>query len=120
MMLRKLFHSFIHAARGLHLAFRTQQNLRIHLLTFVLVLIGGFICTLNLVEWMLILGCSCLVLTAELLNTAIEELCNKLHPEKDSQIGKVKDIAAAAVLVTAIFAFIIGLLIFGNKLISQQ
>jgi diacylglycerol kinase len=104
MMLRKLFHSFIHAARGLHLAFRTQQNLRIHLLAFVFVLIGGFICTLNLVEW----------------NTAIEELCNKLHPEKYSQIGKVKDIAAAAVLVTAIFAFIIGLLIFGNKLISQQ
>jgi diacylglycerol kinase len=42
-----------------------------------------------------------------------------LHPEKDSQIGKVKDISAAAVLVAAIFALVTGLLIFGNKIIAQ-
>ena len=119
MMIKKLFHSFIHAVRGLVFAFNTQQNFRIHLLAFGLVIIAGCIYSLNLVEWVLILGCCCLVITTELINTAIEELCNKLHPEKDSQIGKVKDIAAAAVLVTAIFAFIVGLLIFGNKIIAH-
>jgi diacylglycerol kinase len=67
-------------------------------------------------EWLIILGCCCVVIIAELFNTALEELCNKLHPEKDSQIGKVKDISAAAVLVTALFSLLAGILIFGNKI----
>jgi diacylglycerol kinase len=81
-----------------------------------LVIIVGFAFSLNFLEWLIILGCSCVVLTAELFNTALEELCNKLHPEKDSQIGKVKDISAAAVLIAALFALLAGILIFGNKI----
>ena len=118
-MLRKLVHSFVHAFRGLNFAFITQRNFRIHLLTLCLVIVAGFFFRLNILEWLIILGCCCVVITAELFNTALEELCNKLHPEKDSQIGIVKDISAAAVLVAAIFALVTGLLIFGNKIIAQ-
>lgn len=118
-MLRKLFHSFVFAARGLGFTISTQRNFRIHLFALCSVVIAGFIFRLNIFEWLFVLGSSCLVIMAELFNTAIEALCNKVHPEKDRQIGKVKDISAAAVLVAAIFAFVTGLLIFGNKIIAQ-
>ena len=52
------------------------------------------------------------VLTAETFNTALEELCDKFQPTHDPHIGKIKDLAAAAVLVSSITALIVGLIIY--------
>jgi diacylglycerol kinase len=92
--------------------------MKIHALAAVLVVIMGITVDLTVVEWCLVLIAFGLVLGAELLNTAIENLVDLVHPGFDERAGKVKDIAAAAVLVCAIIAAIIGCIIFIPKLLT--
>ena len=92
--------------------------MRIHLVAAVLACVAGFYFNITSVEWIVIILCIVLVISFELLNTAIEELCNMIHPEQHPVIKKVKDIAAGAVLVAAIGSVIAGLIIFLPKLIS--
>ncbi|MEK0421020.1 MAG: hypothetical protein RLZZ161_871 [Bacteroidota bacterium] len=63
-------------------------------------------------EWAIIFTCIGLVMGLELLNSAIEVLLDKLHPDKDAAIGKAKDIAAAAVLLASVCSVIAGFWIF--------
>lgn len=58
------------------------------------------------------------VLTAEAFNTAIEKICDFIHPELHPKIGKIKDIAAGGVLIAVLTAVVIGLIIFAPKLIA--
>lgn len=91
--------------------------MRIHIVAGVLACIAGFYFKLTSGEWIVIILCTVLVISFELINTAIEELCNMIHPEQHPLIKKIKDIAAAAVLIAAIGSVIAGLLIFLPKLI---
>lgn len=92
--------------------------MRIHLVAAVLACVAGFYFNITSGEWIVIILCIVLVISFELLNTAIEELCNMIYPEQHPVIKKVKDIAAGAVLVAAIGSVIAGLIIFLPKLIS--
>ena len=67
---------------------------------------------LNLIEFVVMIFMFGFILTAELLNTALEELCDKFQPTHDPHIAKIKDLAAAAVFVSALTAFIVGIIIF--------
>lgn len=78
----------------------------------LLVFITGQYYHLVRFEWALVWLCFGLVLTLELINTAIEELLDHLHPEKHPAIGKAKDIAAGAVLLACIISGVAGLYIF--------
>ena len=78
----------------------------------------GFIFTINTTEWLFVIGCCMLVLSLELLNTAIENICNLLSKDFNPFIKIIKDTAAAAVLVTAIGSVIIGAVIFLPKIIN--
>ena len=110
--------SFYYAFRGLFLLFRSQRNARIHLFFFLLAMLCGFLFGITILEWCLILLCSGLVMTAEAVNTALERLADSVHPGHHIGIGESKDIAAAAVLITAIAALSVGLIIFVPKLVS--
>lgn len=110
--------SFYYAFRGLLILFRSQKNARIHLFFFLLVICGGFIFKITAFEWTLILLCSGLVIAAEAVNTALEKLADSVHPDHNAGIGESKDIAASAVLITAIAAILVGLIIFIPKLVS--
>lgn len=110
--------SFYHAFRGLLLLIRSQKNARIHLFFFLLAMCGGFLFEINALEWALIFLCSGLVIAVEAVNTALEKLADSVHPDHHSGIGESKDIAAAAVLITAIAALSVGLIIFVPKLVS--
>ncbi len=110
--------SFYYAFRGLLLLVRSQKNVRIHLLFFLLAMCGGFLFEINALEWALILLCSGLVIATEAVNTALEKLADSIHPDHHAGIGESKDIAAAAVLITAIAALSVGLIIFVPKLVS--
>ena len=110
--------SFYYAFRGLLLLVRSQKNARIHLFFFLLAMFGGFLFEINALEWALILLCSGLVIAVEAVNTALEKLADSVHPDHHSGIGESKDIAAAAVLITAIAALSVGLIIFVPKLVS--
>ena len=73
---------------------------------------------LNKIEWCIITIAIVIVISAELFNTAIETVVDMVSPQKNPQAKLVKDIAAAAVLVLAIGAAVIGIIIFGPKIVT--
>ncbi|MBA3705593.1 MAG: diacylglycerol kinase family protein [Bacteroidetes bacterium] len=108
--------SFDFAIQGIITFFKTQHNVWIHIAVAITVVILGFVLNVNNNEWCwLIIGIA-LVLISEMLNTAIEFLCDKISPEFHPQIKKVKDVSAAAVLIAVIAAVMIGLIVFLPKL----
>ncbi|MEK6662487.1 MAG: diacylglycerol kinase family protein [Pseudomonadota bacterium] len=104
--------SFVYALQGLALLVRTQFNARVHLLATVLVFAAGIHFDLSRAEWLWIIVAIVLVWSAEALNTALEQLADALHPERHPGIGRAKDVAAAAVLIAALGAGVIGVLVF--------
>lgn len=110
--------SFSFAFNGLKLFFRTQHNSYIHLTAAAFVIILGFTLKVNHYEWcFLILSISSVFIT-EAFNTSIEFLTNLVSPEYNEKAKKVKDVAAAGVLLSAIVSVIIGAIIFIPKIIS--
>lgn len=107
-----LFKSFRYAFRGLAVAVREQRNLKIHLGAALVVTALGFWFGISATDWCVLLIMIGLVLGLELINTAIENLTDLVSPEFHPLAGKVKDIAAAAVLVVSIISVIVGLIIF--------
>lgn len=108
--------SFRHAAHGLRLLWREQHNARVHLIVALTVVAGGALLKLTALEWAVVLLLIGWVISVEALNSALEYLCDKVSPTQDPIIGKVKDVAAAAVLVSAVTAVGVGLVIFAPKL----
>ncbi len=104
--------SFGYAIAGVGTLIREQQNAWIHLLLTVIVVIFGLWFSIAATEWALITVAIVLVWMAEALNTAVEILCDLVSVEYHPLIKKAKDIAAGAVLVTAVGAAIIGVIVF--------
>jgi diacylglycerol kinase len=104
--------SFVYAVQGLAHLVRTQFNARVHLLASVLVCMVGVYVGLSRAEWLWIAVAITLVWSAEAFNTALEQLADALHPKQHPGIGRAKDVAAAAVLIAAVGAAVIGTLVF--------
>ena len=114
--LKKFFHSFLYAARGIRQCYQTELNFRFHLLAAVCALVLGGVLRITPAELCLILIVISLVISAEIANTAIEKFCDFTHPAQNETIGAIKDISAGMVLVTAIGALGVGIVIFVPKL----
>lgn len=108
----KLLRSFKCALSGLIFFIREERNAKIHLAATVLVVVAGIVLNITRIEWSLISIAIALVLITEAINTAIEETVNYISKERKPQLGKIKDIAAGAVLIAAFFAIIIAALVF--------
>lgn len=104
--------SFAHAGRGLSLFIRTTHNVRIHITIFLTAIIFGFFLSISLVEWMFLVLAGGFVFAAEAFNTAIEIDMNLTSPKYHPFAKDTKDMAAGAVLISAITAVVIGLFIF--------
>lgn len=104
--------AFVNAINGIVHFFITERNGKIHAAATVVVLIGGFYFQLTVGEWCSILLCIGSVLVTEMMNTAIEYICNIVEPNYDIRIKQIKDMAAGAVFITTIVSIIIGLIIF--------
>lgn len=117
-LIKKFIRSFRFANNGLWIALKSEQNLRFHFIMVLIVSAFGFVLHINNVEWMIVLILFALVIAVEMLNTSIEKLCNLIHPEKDSRIADIKDIAAGAVFWTSILAAIAGIVIFFPKVLK--
>ncbi len=111
-------HSLRHAANGVRLALNTQRNMRAHAAVTLLVIATGIVLPTSLGEWVAIAITIGLVWQAELINTAIEAIVDKTSPEIHPLARAAKDCAAAAVLVTALTALVVGALIFTPKLLA--
>ncbi len=105
---------FGYAIKGFFVALKEEKSLWVHLIATVLIIILTVILgdQLQKYEIAIIAIVICLVITVELINTAIENLCDLVSFKLNSKAKKIKDIAAAATLVTAITSIIVGLLIF--------
>ncbi len=100
------------ALDGLAVVFRSELNFKFHVLIFFLVLLLGFFFQIKIWEWILVLFASAMVFSAEIFNTAIENICDYIEPEIDAKIGRIKDISASAVLICALISAVVGLLVF--------
>lgn len=112
----KRIKSFGFAFNGLRILFHEEHNSRIHFFASVLVIIAALLFKLNTYEWIAIIFSIGLVITAEIINTAVENIADFLTTEQNNHIKKIKDLAAAAVLVSALTALTIGLIIFLPKI----
>lgn len=117
--MRKFLLSFRYAANGIRLVFGHERNMNIHLLISAAVVICGFIFDISINEWLVCIACMALVISLELINSAIERLVNLVSPGQNRIAGEVKDIAAGAVLVASVLSAIIGLIIFIPKGVSM-
>jgi diacylglycerol kinase (ATP) len=109
--------SFKYAGRGIWLTVKSQHNAWIHALATVAVAIAGYLLRISRIEWSIIALTCASVWAAEALNTAVEHLADATTKEFHADIGRAKDIAAGAVLITALAAVLVGLLVFGPHLL---
>jgi diacylglycerol kinase (ATP) len=109
--------SFKFAFHGIALFFKNEHNAWIHLLATIAAIALAFILRCSKTEFIMIILAIGFVWAAELFNTAIEKMADLITKETDPQIKFIKDAAAAAVLIAAVTAFIIGLIIFIPKII---
>jgi diacylglycerol kinase (ATP) len=110
--------SFKFAINGLLFLLKNEHNARIHFLAAIVVSGVGLILKINLHEWCLLVIVIGLVFLTELLNSSLENLADIVNPELNERIRRVKDYAAAAVLISAIVSVIVGGLIFIPKLVD--
>ena len=115
---KKLINSFKYAIEGIISSFKTERNMKIHVLAMTVVIALGFFFKLDKVEWCFIIIAIASVISAELFNTAIETVVDMVSPQKNPQAKLAKDIAAGAVLTLAIGAAIIGAIIFIPKIVT--
>ena len=105
--------SFKYAFVGIWTMLKSQQNAWIHAIATVAVVIAGFVLGISPAEWCWLVLAIIAVWMAEALNTAIEFLADVASPEFHPLVKKAKDVAAGAVLISAIGALVIGIIIIG-------
>ena len=112
------FKAFANALNGAIHFFKTERNGKIQAVIAIIVLIACFFLNLSPVEWILVLLCICGVLVLEMMNSALEHLCNLVQNEYHPSIKNIKDVSAGAVLVASFISVIIGLIIFIPKILA--
>lgn len=115
-MMKQFFKSFIYALHGIGTAMRDQRNLKVQVIIALITIGAGFYFGITATEWCLILFAIALVIGLEIINSAIEGLVDLVTRERNPLAGKIKDMAAGAVLFASAIAVIIGLLIFRKYL----
>lgn len=108
--------NFRYAFRGVRILFRDERNAWIHACAAILVIAVGASLGLSYTEWLVVIILIAAVIAAEAFNSALERLCDRVSTEYHPLIGEAKDLAAGAVLITAIGAAVAGLLIFVPKI----
>lgn len=110
--MKKILRSFAYAFAGIYTLIRDERNAKIHLIASIIVIGAGIYVNLQPLEWIFILLAIALVFITEALNTAIEETVDYLTLERKPQLKKIKDVAAGAVLMAAIYAVVTAAIVF--------
>ena len=113
-----LYKSFGYAFEGIFAGIRGERNMKIHCFAAVCVVVAGVLFHISVTEWCICLVLFGLILSLELVNTAIEAVVDLVTEYKKPLAKLAKDTAAGAVLIAAVMAAMAGLLIFVPKLIS--
>lgn len=114
-----LFDAFRSAFSGIIFSFKTERNMRIHLLAAIIVIVSGFFFSITNVEWMVLILVIAITIALELINTAIENAVDLITAQEHPVAKAAKDIAAGAVLIFCIASVGIGLIIFIPRIIER-
>jgi diacylglycerol kinase len=117
-MLKFFFKSVGYAIKGIGSSLQEQRNLKVQIFIAVIVVGASAYLEISAIEWSIVLITIGMVIGTEMINTAIESLVDLVTLERKPQAGKIKDIAAGAVLFVSIIAVIVGVLIFRKYLIG--
>lgn len=117
-LLKPWLRSFMYAFQGLSYGLKTQRNLRFHVVAGFTVLVCAAVLGVREMHFWMLLLAICLVIVAELFNTAIELAIDLAMPEQHPKAKAAKDISATAVLFTAAFAVLTGCYVFGAYFIE--
>lgn len=110
--IRKRVRSFRYAFAGLGLLFREEHNARIHGVVALVVVALGLVFDIKASEWVAVVVCIAMVVSAEIVNSALERVADFIKEERDDRKRDIKDLGAAAVLVCAMGAVVVGLVVF--------
>jgi len=110
------FKSVGYAFKGALLLLKREASIKIQVFITILITIAGFYYNISTTEWIMQILAIGLVMSIEGLNTAIEEIADFIHPEHNSKIGFIKDVAAGAVFIASISALIVGFIIYLPKI----
>lgn len=113
---KKFVNSFKYAIEGFIESFKTERNMKIHILAMCIVIAAGFVLKISMAEWIVCIFLIGIVIASELINTSIETIVDMIQPYKNEKAKLAKDIAASAVLVLAVMSVIIGAIIFVPKI----
>ena len=108
--------SFGYAVKGIRVLLKTQVHAKFHLFATVIVIAAGLYLSLSIPAWCILILSIGAVWTAEAFNSSLEFLVDLVHPDWHEDAGRVKDLAAGAVLLISIASAVIGILIFGSRL----
>ncbi|PCH77894.1 MAG: diacylglycerol kinase [Flavobacteriaceae bacterium] len=107
-----------YAAKGSWILITSEHSIMAQFIIAFAVSVLGFLFQITTQEWLFQIVAIALVIVAESLNTAIEKIADFIHPEYHKQIGVIKDVSAGAAFFAAIFAVIIGLIIYVPKFLQ--
>ena len=116
--MKKFFNAVLFALQGIMQFFSRDRNGKIQLVIGIVAIILGFTVSLTSYQWLLVLLCIGLVISLEMINSAIERYCDLVTTDFHPGIKNIKDVAAGAVLVASIMSLIIGLIIFIPALVQ--
>lgn len=114
----RIIQSFCYAVRGVITAYREERQMKIHTLAAVTAIVCGIMADLSRAEWAILALTIAMVIALELVNTAVERIVDMVTEEYHPLAEKAKDVAAGAVLVGAIAAVIVGICLFGTRMIE--
>ena len=114
----KLIRSFAYAFNGIKICFTSEVNFKIHIVIAIFTIVSGLVFRISGIEWLAVTFCIAFVTAMEMINTALEKLCDMVHQDIHPVIKMIKDIAAGAVLLAAIGSLITGTFIFLPKLMN--
>lgn len=117
-MIKKHLLSYKYAFRGVWLAFRYERNMVIHLLAAIAVVVVNYWLNVSKTEWLITLMLVGVVWMAEIFNTAVEKLADRVTKDQDPLIGHAKDLAAGAVLIVCIAAVVCAAIIYYPYLVE--
>ncbi len=110
--IRRLFKSFIYASRGLVKVFKEEQNLRVQFIASLAVIGLARYFSVSRIEWIILILIIGIVMLMEIVNTAVELITDILKPRINGYVKNIKDVTAAAVMMSSIMAAVIGIIIF--------
>lgn len=104
--------TFTFAIQGIIHAFKAERNMKVHIAATAIVFIAGVLLGLTPLRWLFLALAVTLVISAELINTAVEAVVDLVSPDEHPLARIAKDTAAGAVLITALFAVVVGIMVF--------